>query len=216
MSNTPTNRLPLASGAKTGRPSGPLFGRESILEVLRTQLERTQNGEGNHIALMGESGLGKTRLAHQLADEARTAGIITVYIPMRGSKLRPYEPMADYVRGLLDIDPNIRREAQRVPLAQGLSGIGFPQFEPTFARLLRIEGSGPMPTAASLAEADDIPVTTLDGPIEDFDFDGTVQDMKVKFELGDMLSLLLQGVAGKGKPIPVSYTHLTLPTIYSV
>ena len=48
----------------------PLFGREAELEQLRTVLERAVKGRGGVAVIMGEEGIGKTRLLSALAAEA--------------------------------------------------------------------------------------------------------------------------------------------------
>jgi len=52
----------------------PLVGREPQLEVLRTDLADVLQGRGRVAVVVGEPGIGKTRLAEELADEAEWAG----------------------------------------------------------------------------------------------------------------------------------------------
>src|SRR5438270_7148485 len=79
-----------------GRPTAPLMGREDVIDELGDRLDRARVGVGSRVALVGESGLGKTRLAGEIAQIARDNGVLVASIPYRGSKLRPYEPMAEF------------------------------------------------------------------------------------------------------------------------
>lgn len=167
------------------------------MERLRTRLDQARGEWGGRMAIIGESGIGKTRLALELAEEARQEGTRVVVVMCRGSLLRPYEPLADLVRDLLHIDDSLRGEAQRMPLSQALETLGLAQFESTFARLLRIEGSGPMPKIQTRVGA------SVEGALhgEEADFDSTIQDLSSQIDLGDMLRILVQSAAEPGKGI---------------
>ncbi|HZO06878.1 MAG TPA: AAA family ATPase [Solirubrobacterales bacterium] len=81
----------------------PLVGREAELARLREQLERARLGEGSLLLLCGEAGVGKSRLAAALADEAGPATVL------RGAAASgftaPYGPVADALRSCLRADP---------------------------------------------------------------------------------------------------------------
>ena len=55
-------------------PRPPLVGREAELERLRAHWDAARAGHGRVIALTGPAGIGKTRLAVELAHEVRVAG----------------------------------------------------------------------------------------------------------------------------------------------
>lgn len=58
---------------------GPAFvGRDRELEILRTCLGRLDEGRGSVSLIFGEPGIGKTRLAHELMEEAVTASKLAV------------------------------------------------------------------------------------------------------------------------------------------
>jgi len=60
----------------------PLIGRGDQLDVLRRQLDAAVNGSGSVVALIGEAGLGKSRLIaelHQVAHTANTYGRVGEY-----------------------------------------------------------------------------------------------------------------------------------------
>ena len=82
-------------------PPRPLVGRARELEQLRTVLERAAaRREPAAVLLVGEPGVGKTRLLHALAEWAKAAGwtvsIGTAYQVERGV---PYAALTDATAG---------------------------------------------------------------------------------------------------------------------
>ncbi len=68
----PVDPLP---AARIARDAGePLFGREAVMNRLRTLLNEAREGRGHICVLTGEPGIGKTRAAEWLAREAAAAG----------------------------------------------------------------------------------------------------------------------------------------------
>jgi DNA-binding SARP family transcriptional activator len=60
------------------RPSGAFVGRERELGELAGALEDSLGGQGRLVLIMGEPGIGKSRLAEELAREARNRGALVV------------------------------------------------------------------------------------------------------------------------------------------
>ena len=61
--------------ARTLPPAVPLIGREREVQELRAALDAALGGDGRVVLLGGEPGIGKTRLASVLADEAEALGV---------------------------------------------------------------------------------------------------------------------------------------------
>src|SRR5215216_6088341 len=61
--------------------SSPLIGREDELRRLRACWQRTAGGSGALITLVGTYGMGKTRLAAELAGDAHREGAAVLYTP---------------------------------------------------------------------------------------------------------------------------------------
>ena len=66
---------PAADERALGRGETPFVGRDGARSDLRELLERTAGGFGSIVMIGGEPGVGKTRLASELAAEARQRGV---------------------------------------------------------------------------------------------------------------------------------------------
>jgi adenylate cyclase len=72
------------AGALAERPrvrggEAQLVGRERELAALQSALEEAREGRGLMVALVGEPGIGKSRLAHEIARQAETSGFATAW-----------------------------------------------------------------------------------------------------------------------------------------
>ena len=82
----------------------PLIGRDEELERLEHALRRAQSGVGSAVLVAGEAGMGKTRLASELATRARAAGFEVLMgrcLDLVGTEL-PYQPFVEALRPLRD------------------------------------------------------------------------------------------------------------------
>jgi predicted ATPase len=57
----------------------PFVGREAELAALTADLEAALAGRGGMVLLAGEPGIGKTRLAEELAAQARARGALVLW-----------------------------------------------------------------------------------------------------------------------------------------
>jgi DNA-binding SARP family transcriptional activator len=76
----PTPAVPTDAGAlQTGDPRlWPVVGRESELAALNTQLDAASSGHTGFALLVGEPGIGKTRLVEEVMARARARGFVTM------------------------------------------------------------------------------------------------------------------------------------------
>lgn len=86
---------PLVIGGFLGAaPEGALIARAQELATLAAALDSALRGEGRVVMLAGEPGVGKTRLAQELALQARGRGAIVAvgrcYEPLRAAPLAPF------------------------------------------------------------------------------------------------------------------------------
>lgn len=84
-------------------PTGGFVGRERELDELRRGLEQAEAGRGRLFLLSGEPGIGKTRLAEEIAAEATLRKIRVVWGRCWEGRGAPaYWPWIQVIRGCLD------------------------------------------------------------------------------------------------------------------
>ena len=83
------------------RRRGELLGRDAELSRLQAQWELVTRGRETRLVLLaGEPGIGKTRLAAELAALARRAGATVLYGRAEEDPLCPYQPFVEILRDL--------------------------------------------------------------------------------------------------------------------
>lgn len=101
MARRPTDRPPLP---------GPLLGREAESAILTDALSASLEGEGRLVLLCGETGIGKTRLAEQLARIAQWRGAAVLWgTGFEDQGAPPYWPWVQIVRRCADLDSPLAR-----------------------------------------------------------------------------------------------------------
>ena len=104
--------LPDAPAAAAGSPGlpaavvrspdeGAFVGRAECLKRLRDRWERTRAGHGELVVILGEPGVGKTRLVTHFAYEAHAAGAIVLCGRADEDALLPHQPFVEALRPLL-------------------------------------------------------------------------------------------------------------------
>jgi tetratricopeptide (TPR) repeat protein len=87
-------------------------GREHEIAQLRERWQQCLSGIGKGIAIIGEAGVGKSRLAKELLVEASAAGRCIELICTRESQTRPFHPIIELLNQLInptgDKDPDSR------------------------------------------------------------------------------------------------------------
>jgi class 3 adenylate cyclase/tetratricopeptide (TPR) repeat protein len=98
--------------ATTGRGLTRFVGREAELEQLRRSLELAAKGRGQVAALVGEAGVGKSRLFYELTHSHRTHGWLVLESGAASyAKAASYLPVSDLLRAYFKIgDPDNQRE----------------------------------------------------------------------------------------------------------
>jgi tetratricopeptide (TPR) repeat protein len=91
--------LPAPVARATGESA--FVGREDALARLREVWERSRGGQAELVLLVGEPGIGKTRLAAQFAREVHEAGAIVLYGRADEDALLPHQPFVEALRPLL-------------------------------------------------------------------------------------------------------------------
>jgi ADP-ribosylglycohydrolase/tetratricopeptide (TPR) repeat protein len=107
------------TNADNGSPLEPLINRVLELDLFREHLRRVISGESGYAAVMlGESGVGKSRLAQEVQVEARNLGIKTISIQCLGRGAEPLLPFKEGLAAYLGRSPERIREtlASAAPL----------------------------------------------------------------------------------------------------
>jgi DNA-binding CsgD family transcriptional regulator len=134
------------------RATGVFIGRARELGELERALETAQAGTGATVLVVGEAGIGKTRLASELARRARGAGfevLVGRSIDLVGTEL-PYQPFAEALRPL----GKPWRAARQAPSSQ------LRVFEETLALLT--ERAAAVPVLLVLEDLHWADISTLD------------------------------------------------------
>ncbi len=112
----------LQAGTSNSTPARPpLVGRRAEMDRLAAQLSRAARGQGCAIFLVGEAGIGKTRLAHEALVLAREQG----FLILEGSAYE-LEGRLAYAPILAAFGPFLRRldSAHQARLVSGLPDLG--------------------------------------------------------------------------------------------
>ena len=115
----------LPPGSRPRRTRTPLIGRDTELAVLENTLELSiRNGRAQQLLLMGEAGVGKTRLANEIVPMVRRHWPDAIVLGGRCvpyGEVNPWWPIAEALRSGLLIEPNESLEGAR---AKAESSVG--------------------------------------------------------------------------------------------
>jgi class 3 adenylate cyclase/tetratricopeptide (TPR) repeat protein len=91
--------------AAAARGLTPFFGRDSEMDLLRHALEQAQAGHGQVVAVVGEPGVGKSRLYWEFTHSRRTQGWLMLESgTVSYGKATAYLPVIDLLKGYFHID----------------------------------------------------------------------------------------------------------------
>lgn len=142
-----TWRLVGASARAVTAPAAPLVGRDAQLATAVAALDDALARRGRIVSVIGEAGLGKTRLLAEIVDHPRTRGArVGVATCSRYDAHRAYGGISDLLRKLLAVTPGTSVDHAMRVLSETV-----PDMEPeTRALLLRLLGYSVAPPAMSL------------------------------------------------------------------
>lgn len=91
------------------RPHAPLYGRDHEMQVAQAALDDVVAGQGRILILEGDAGMGKTRLAQEIAARAMDRGCLVLWGTAVGyGDAPPYAPWREILADLLQIAPGTR------------------------------------------------------------------------------------------------------------
>src|SRR5271166_670799 len=140
-----------SGGRRTGaRTLTPLVGREEELDLLRRRWERARNGSGQLTLIIGEPGIGKSRLVEEF--RATLGETPHTFVELSSSQLlqnTPLHPIADWGRQRFGADEPADRRLADLENTLRLIGLDASEYAPLIAPLVDI----PLPEerAAKLA-----------------------------------------------------------------
>jgi class 3 adenylate cyclase/tetratricopeptide (TPR) repeat protein len=84
---------------RSGRRLSPLTGRTDQFSALSLELENTMNGDGRVVGVIGEAGIGKSRLCFEFAESCRGKGIrVFEARVLAHGRATPFQPVLELLR----------------------------------------------------------------------------------------------------------------------
>jgi class 3 adenylate cyclase/tetratricopeptide (TPR) repeat protein len=119
----------------------PFVGRQDEVATLRRALTWADAGHGQLLAIVGDPGVGKSRLAWEFTRDLRERGwLILETAAMSYGRTIAYRPLTDLFRAYFEIDDRSETAAIRDAVAQRLHGVdpALSPALPAFLDLLRV------------------------------------------------------------------------------
>src|SRR5450631_4680948 len=117
---------------RSGRRLSPLTGRTDQFSALSQELENTTNGDGRVVGVVGEAGIGKSRLCFEFAENCRRQGIrVFEARVLAHGRATPFQPVLELLRDYFGIrvkdsvDVSRRRVIERFATLSSSEQISF-------------------------------------------------------------------------------------------
>jgi class 3 adenylate cyclase/tetratricopeptide (TPR) repeat protein len=208
-------RIVRASGGRRfgARALTPLVGREEELDLLRRRWKQAARGEGQFIQIVGEPGIGKSRLVEEF--RATLGETPHTFVELSSSQLlqnTPLHPIAEWGRQRFGVDEPADRRLADLENTLGLIGLDPTEYAPLLAPLVDV----PLPEerVAKLAP-EELRRRQLAALVAWFLAGARSQPVALAFEdlhWADPTSLdLLQALAERGAQAPLLIIATTRP-----
>lgn len=125
----------------------PLIGRSAEIETIERQISAAHQGPGRQVAIVTQSGAGKSALLNEIAEQATQHGHLVAKLPCRGGSLAERDALRLFFYQLLDIDPVLDIDAQQDALYDLLAEHQLLELEAFLVDTLGLALDGPRPQA---------------------------------------------------------------------
>src|SRR6478609_6910027 len=135
---------------RSGRRLSPLIGRTDQFSALSQELENTMKGDGRVVGVVGEAGIGKSRLCFEFAESCRQKGV-RVYEArvLAHGRATPFQPVLGLLRDYFGLRAKEAADISRRRVLDQLAALPVSeQLSPVLLELLGL--ADPMQTAVKL------------------------------------------------------------------
>ena len=109
---------------RSGRRLSPLTGRNDQFSALALELESTTNGDGRVVGVVGEAGIGKSRLCYEFAEHCRGKNIrVFEARVLAHGKATPFQPVLDLLRDYFGLRTKETMDSSRSRVRDRLSAL---------------------------------------------------------------------------------------------
>jgi class 3 adenylate cyclase/tetratricopeptide (TPR) repeat protein len=123
---------------RSGRRLSPLTGRNDQYSALMLELDHTMNGDGRIVGVVGEAGIGKSRLCFEFAESCRGKDIrvFEAHVLAHG-KATPFQPVLELLRDYFGLRTKEAADISRRRVLDKLSGLPVSEsFSPVLLEFL--------------------------------------------------------------------------------
>jgi class 3 adenylate cyclase/tetratricopeptide (TPR) repeat protein len=113
---------------RSGIRLSPLTGRDDQFSALERELERTIKGDGRVVGVVGEAGIGKSRLCFEFAESCRGRGIrVFEARVLAHGRATPFQPVLELLRDYFGLRVREPTDVLRRRVLDRLSALSIPE-----------------------------------------------------------------------------------------
>ena len=111
---------------RSGRRLSPLTGRTDQFSALSVELENTMKGDGRVVGVIGEAGIGKSRLCFEFAEHCRGKGIrVFEARVLAHGRATPFQPVLELLRDYFGLHVKEAAEISRRRVLERLAALSL-------------------------------------------------------------------------------------------
>jgi class 3 adenylate cyclase len=111
---------------RSGRRLSPLTGRTDQFSALSVELENTMKGDGRVVGVIGEAGIGKSRLCFEFAEHCRGKGIrVFEARVLAHGRATPFQPVLELLRDYFGLRVKEATDVSRRRVLDRLAALSF-------------------------------------------------------------------------------------------